>query len=260
MTANDPVSPPDADFYSQGWEQEWGTMRRLSPMARHTRRWIFKVMERAGSFDSVVDFGAGDGNLLQEVQRRFPKVALYGTDFAESSVARCRKRLPTAQVVQHDLRMEHNPFGKVLDLGICSEVIEHIDRHQEAVRHMGQWCRRLILTVPGGELDEMARNMGHLRHYDETGLCSLVTGEGLKVLYSRTWGWPLAYPWYARLRNRAGYDQVIGTYGPGKRLATYLLYALFFGNDLFSGGNKIFLLLESPACAADAGPIRNTGH
>jgi hypothetical protein len=115
------------------------------------------------------------------------------------------------------------------------------------VRNMSRWCRHLIITVPGGPMDQTAQRMGHLRHYDAERLRRLVDGAGMEVLCLRTWGFPLAYPLYARLRNRAGYEFVTGQYGYGKRALSRLLYMVFYMNDFFRGGNRLFLLARSPA-------------
>ncbi len=110
---------------------------------------------------------------------------------------------------------------------------------------MARWCRNLILTVPSGRLDENARRMGHLRHYREADLRGLAERAGMEVAYCRAWGFPFAYPIYARIRNRAGHEAVTGRYGWGRRLTAGALFGLFHLNDLFSGGNKIIMLARA---------------
>lgn len=232
----------EAGFYSEGWTDHWQDMRRYAPVGRHTRRWILKLLRRLPPPGSLCDFGAGDGALLAELARSHPQARLYGTDFSEAAVALCHRRLPQAVIRQHDLRAPSPPFGELLDVGICSEVIEHIDDHEAAIRTITQGCRHLVITVPSGPLDDISREIGHLRHYDVPTLTRLVEAAGHQVVVAKTWGAPLAYPWYASLRNRAGYATVTGRYGPGKQLVSHLLYGLFFLNDLFDGGNKLFML------------------
>ena len=240
-----PALAKDQGFYDGMYDHDWAAMKRFAPMARHTRRWIHKLLAQVERIESVADFGCGEGSLLQEIGQNHPQARLYGFDFSPVAASVSSQRLPQAKIVTHDIREPTNPFDEVVDVGISSEVLEHLEDDVAAIRNMACWCRYLIVTVPGGRLDEMARGIGHLRHYDATDLSRAMQQSGLKVLYARAWGFPFAYPWYARLRNAAGSEAVTGHYGPAKRLVAQSFYRLFFLNDLFSGGNKVFLLART---------------
>ncbi|WP_161598349.1 class I SAM-dependent methyltransferase [Pseudodesulfovibrio senegalensis] len=236
----------DNDFYSKSWANDWSDMKRYSPIGRHTRRLIRKSLARCGRIGSLGDFGCGDGSLLQELSIATPGVELFGCDYASASVEQSRKRLPNAHIVEHDVTRAESPFGRRVDVGVTSEVLEHIEDHEAALRNMGSWCKRLIVTVPGGALDETSREMGHLRHYTKDSLKELAERAGLQCEEIREWGFPFAYPWYARMRNRAGYGAVTGQYSAGKKLLCHALYSLFFLNDFFDSGNKLVMLCRNP--------------
>jgi SAM-dependent methyltransferase len=247
------TTPPDDRFYDAGWASDWTDLKRYSPMGRHTRRWIQRLLGQIPTPKHIADIGCGEGSLLAEVASHYPSAELLGCDFSTVSVEACRRRLPDGTFVVHDVHDPANPFGRVVDVAINSEVIEHVEDDRAAVANMASWCRHLILTVPSGELDDMSRQMGHLRHYDERSLTHVVEAAGLEVVECRTWGFPLAHPWYSRMRNRAGYSTVIGRYSTRKRLLTHALYGAFFLNDLFRGGNKLFLLARNPGLAGAVG-------
>ncbi len=240
------TSSQDDSFYDEGWANQWSDLKRYSPMGRHTRRWIHRLLENIPHPKTIADIGCGDGSLLAEISQQLQNIQLLGCDFSEVSIKKSTQRIPNGRFVVHDLRDPDNPFGEIVDVGINSEVIEHIDDDVGAVRNMASWCRHLIVTVPGGRLDDSARSMGHLRHYNESSLRQIVESAGLDVLSIRTWGFPFAYPFYARMRNRVGHGGVTGSYGPMKRLITHSLYGLFYLNDAFRGGNKLFLLARNP--------------
>lgn len=235
----------DNSFYDRAWTGHWFDMRRFSPVGRHTRRWVLKLLRMVDKPKSIADIGCGDGLLLMHIRRQYPAASLFGSDFSGASLAICRKRLPDSLFLMHDVLAGGNPFGQIMDVGISSEVIEHVADDLAALKNMAQVCRNLIITVPGGELNDTAKQMGHLRHYDSESLCNLVIRSGLQVVYCRSWGYPFAYPLYARVRNQAGYEVVTGRYGLVRRSVTHGLYFLFFLNDIFSGGNKIFLLARN---------------
>ena len=237
---------PDDSFYDAGWSNQWQDLKRYSPMGRHTRRWIARLVKQAPRPRSIADIGCGEGSLLAEITPSVPSASVFGCDFSAVSVELCQKRMPGGKFVVHDIREEKNPFGEVVDLAVCSEVIEHVDDDEKAVHNMASWTRHLVLTVPGGVLDDDARAMGHLRHYSKESLSRIVERAGMEILECREWGFPLAYPWYARLRNRAGTGVATGEYSLKKRLLTHALYAAFFANDFFDSGNKLFLLARAP--------------
>jgi len=215
-------------------------------MGRHTRRWILKLLKRVRSPSSIADIGCGDGSLLSEVSRVYPHAALYGVDSSGVAIDICQRRIPTGTFSVQDICHDQVHLGRSVDVAINSEVLEHVPDDEAALRHMAICCRYLIITVPGGLLDENAQEMGHLRHYDESSLKALVERVGLEVRYCRSWGFPFAYPLYALARNRARHGALIGQYGWGKRSLTHILCGLFYFNDLFVGGNKIFLLARNP--------------
>ena len=57
-------------FYDEGWENGWDDMKLYGPTARHTRRFIFKMMEGL-SFESLLDAGCGTGVLLEKIQSKY---------------------------------------------------------------------------------------------------------------------------------------------------------------------------------------------
>ena len=243
----------DAAFYDDGWPHEWADMKRYSPMARHTRRWIRKLLRQIPAPRSIADVGCGEGSLLAELGRLYPQARLFGADFSEVSVCTSRRRIPRGTFAVSDVRDPQPPFDEAVDVAVISEVLEHVDEDQKAIANLAKWCRHLIVTVPGGRLDELAERMGHLRHFDVPMLRERAERGGFDVLFCRAWGAPFAYPLYARLRNRAGYATVTASYGLAKRMVSHGLYALFYLNDFFPGGNKVFLLGRSRQLAGDGG-------
>nr|CRH06219.1 conserved protein of unknown function [Candidatus Magnetococcus massalia] len=234
------------EFYSEGWQDQFHDMRHYAPMARHTFRWALKLAAGLNGVERIADFGCGTGELLLRIKQLFPQAELQGCDFAEGGCQIAAKRLPHADFRTFDLRQSSQPFPQIADLGFCLEVIEHIDDDQQVLGNLSHWCKYLVLTVPAGELDQLAQEVGHLRHYSAEGLRRSLPKNGWEVVQCREWGFPFAYPWYSRLRNRAGTGVTMGQYSLQKRLLTHLLYLLFFLNDPFTqGGNKVFVLARS---------------
>jgi hypothetical protein len=103
----------------------------------------------------------------------------------------------------------------------------------------------------------MDRLVGHLRHFDGPELCEALAEHGCAVVRTRRWGFP-CHSLYKSLISAARPSRLytafsgVQRYGPGKRLFSHLLYALFLVNDLFPGGCQ--LLVHARPAARGYGP------
>ena len=233
---------PESSNYDKFWEEEWCDMKIYSPMAKHTRRWILKLLSRCGSFNSVCDVGCGEGSLLSQIKSLYSHISISGLDFSQSSVSRCIGQHPIGRFYIHDIQNPNSPFDTPADVTICSEVLEHVENDKLAIQNLVNWSKYLIVSVPGGELDKMAKDMGHLRHYSAETLESSFRKTALEIIETKEWGFPFAYPFYAKARNAAGYSTVTGSYSRSKKIFTSIISSVFYLNDFFNGGNKVFLL------------------
>lgn len=118
-------------------------------------------------FESVLDMGCGEGTLLRMIAERYPKVSLAGSELSATALRYCKEQLPRAHLFRLDIvRDEVQP--QTYDLIISVQVLEHLKDDLAALRNLWAMCRRYVLiSVPGGELDEHGRRMGHYRHYYE---------------------------------------------------------------------------------------------
>ena len=70
-----------------------------------------------------VDFGCSTGIYLKEVQNRCPNATTYGLEFSEDAV----QNAVCPNVIHHDLTQPIKLDRKSRTLGLCLEVLEHID-------------------------------------------------------------------------------------------------------------------------------------
>lgn len=238
----------DIEFYNRGWSDTgWNDMVKYSPVCRHTNRWIMKLINLLPERPrTIADLGCGNGKLLEYIGKKINNFQIFGSDISDRGLDQCRKKYPNGFFSYQDLTIVSNPFDpRVVDLGICSEVIEHLKDDKPALKSLALMCRYVIVTVPSGPLDEMAKGMGHYRHYTADELAKKLNDAGFDVLYKKTWGGPFSYPLYTYLRNKAGVQYVSGKYSPFKILLTNLLYVLFHLNDFFNFGDKVFILAKN---------------
>ena len=234
----------DESFYDREWTERWQDMKVHSPVARHTRRLIQKALEKL-SFDSLLDIGCGEGSLLSELGPLNDGASLVGMDFSAEALRLARPRIE-GDFYHVDIEKAH--LDKSFDVGVCSEVLEHLLDDEGALRNIACMCRYLIVTVPSGPLRASSRAMGHVRHYTKADLASKLKLAGYRVLQLRAWGFPLHDPLYACIRGSAPEGATTGRYGSLRKVLSKVLYGLFFLN-VFDRGHKLIAVCERQPAA-----------
>jgi SAM-dependent methyltransferase len=177
-------------FYDSFWEDAPDFVR-YNPGARHRRRLVLDLAARTRCA-SVLDVGCGDGTLLRFALRRLPSVESWaGADLSPRQVERNRVRMP--DIAFYVLDVGRAALERAFDVVICSEVIEHIEDHASAVRHLAAMVSpggRLIITCPTGRMYATERNFGHVHHPTASELSSHARAAGLRPISLTNWGWP----------------------------------------------------------------------
>lgn len=180
-------------------ERLWGSYslaNELNPAQRH--RWRLVVRELEGLRDQalVVDLGCGSGALLERIGRARPASRLVGIDVEPSALKLAKQRLPAAEFVRGDLDRDAGagePLRGQADAVVCSEVLEHLEAPESALRLAAVLLQpggRLVVTVPAGPMNEFDRSIGHRKHYRLDELTNLLMREGFTVVSAVTWGFP----------------------------------------------------------------------
>lgn len=143
-------------------------------------RFYDAVVERCFSLidppRTVIDVGCGSGELLARVAARAPLARLVGLDFASSAIERGKERVPGATFVVGDLYRA--PLQDTFDLVLCTEVLEHLARPDDAVAALVRLCNasgRIVITVPDGAHDTWE---GHVNFWTEIELRSFLERFG----------------------------------------------------------------------------------
>ncbi len=225
-------------------QTQWDDFFLYNPASRHRRRILFGLISRfAPQVRHALDVGCGDGRFLEELQGFF-NCRLSGIEIGVSSAPRrLRGRLERLYRIDIQEAAVEGPF----DLVACSEVLEHLPRHEAAARHLAAMCRGLLLVTVPARMRETDKPMGHLRAYTEQSLKSLLEGAGFETLACFRWGFPF-HQLYRSLLDILPGAAMTGfgksRYGLSQRLLCLLLYALFYlsvpglGEQLFYAGRK----------------------
>lgn len=131
--------------YSKAW------MEHIRKDEEYSAQVMADSVVRDLQFDSVLDFGSGPGNHINEIFKRKSSIkafAIDGTSFGEDFI--CDKAINFKQL---DFTLPFQSFDRV-DLVTCCEVVEHIDAKYESVlcdNISGCVGKYLVLTaaIPG---------------------------------------------------------------------------------------------------------------
>ncbi len=213
-----PATEDAQQFYDQVWFA-WRDMQRYAPAPRYLRRMVLREMSRL-SFNTVLDVGCGEGSLLQIVARAYPTATLGGSELSETALRFCRNTLPDAMFFKLDLERD-DVTGITYDVALCVQVLEHLKDDVTALKKLHALCRRaVVISVPGGKLDEHGRKNGHYRHYTKQDLVEKMTRVGFRVTKAFSCGWPvhsLVYRQLVRWLPRESVERVgLGAYSPAK--------------------------------------------
>jgi len=225
----------------------WDQAHRYTPAPRHRRRILRRMIARLDGVEDVLDAGCGQPFLIDDVVKRLGKRG-YGCDISDHVMTASRGTFAGEDFKAFDLAREAWPGGRQFDLVVCSEALEHILGWEAALRNVVAMARRyVIITVPCGKLRPVDELMGHHRHYRGLEVVAALRGEGCEPLLVRRWGFPV-HTAYRVAVDRLGSDKVYESFAEGRpyttvqKLASHVLYALFFPNDLFRSGEQLYVL------------------
>ena len=227
-----------SEFYNEAWYR-WDDMKVYGPTARHTRRFIFSLIEGL-SFKSVLDAGCGTGILLQQILKKYPQSQLTGSEYSPQGLEFAKKRLPQGEFQVLDLSKE--TLSQKFDLITCIDVLEHIPDDHAALKNLLAMTKgHMILSVPIGPLFQAeVERMGHVHGYSRTELERKIQQAGFEIVKVIQWGFPF-YNLHRRFANRMPAETSTGSFSARKKLIANLLYALFFLN-LSYGGERYYAL------------------
>jgi SAM-dependent methyltransferase len=189
----DAIMPDGLPISRDDWEAHWSHYAESAaenPAQRMRHDIIARLLcedDGSGAVIRLFDFGSGQGDLALKLGSLLPQAELVGAELSESGVAIAQRKVPRATFLVADI---FNPpqalqkFAGWATHAICSEVLEHVDDPVSFLRHAAEYLdggARLIITVPGGPMSAFDRHIGHRRHFDRSGICSILEEAGYSV-------------------------------------------------------------------------------
>jgi SAM-dependent methyltransferase len=132
----------------------------------------------------VIDVGAGNGALLEEMARAGVASSLSGLEISASGLERIRSRARLHLDALQQFDGYTIPFGdNEFDTALSVHVVEHVEHERLLLKEMGRIARRLYIEVPleGGLRGRINRKFGHINYYVPKTFLNLVETSGLRV-------------------------------------------------------------------------------
>jgi SAM-dependent methyltransferase len=155
----------------------------------------------------ILEVGCSTGFMLRAIRDAFPKALTLGSDYVAGPLEALGAALPGVPLFQFDLRACPLPATS-LDALVALNVLEHIDRDEDALREIVRLLKPggvAVIEVPAGPglYDGYDRQLLHRRRYSLTELAGKAERAGLTVASRSHLGFFL-YPafWAVKKKNR----------------------------------------------------------
>lgn len=245
------------DYNRATYDRIWSQMSdfiRYNPGARHRRRYTFELLARC-HFDSLLDVGCGNAELLRLIDEQWPGKKLAGADLSAAVVEQNRKTLPSMEFFTANIESDGLPVDRTFDVVVATEVIEHLDDPEAAIKRLAHAITpggHLLITCPTGKVWPTERHFGHVRHPRDADLVMWARRAGLDVEEVWSWGFPTyaLTKWAANIRPEAALEAFAGEkpYGLAQIAVSTALFVANFANLRSSPlGVQLFALFRKPA-------------
>ncbi len=169
------------DYYSHS-ETEW---RELC--AKRKAENIIDLCS-GKKFARVVEIGAGEGSILQNLANNDFSEGLYALEISESGIENIRKRnIPQMKdVVLFDGYNSTYP-DCFFDLAILSHVVEHVEHPRILLYEARRIAKKVFVEVPlednfSLKADFVFDRVGHINHYNPKTIRFLMQSSGFEII------------------------------------------------------------------------------
>jgi len=201
-----------SEFVEGNYEDKYNSKNPISRLLMNN--FLKSVTELLKTTDlktisSIAEVGVGEGELLKNIIKIFPKAKYSATDLSKRKVKEAENNLKknminfSVQNAEKLLKYRDNEF----DLVICCEVLEHVKNYKKALKELRRISNKyILLSVPnepvwrvlnmarGKYLSEFGNTPGHINHWNIISFEKLVKSEKFLIIDKK-----YPFPWQMML-------------------------------------------------------------
>jgi len=139
----------DKNPNSVAWMDNHYSRAKFSPENERLNAWMFPLLEKyIPKEGTVLEVGCGCGRTLDWIYQKNPNLKLIGTDVSNVAIQKGAEYYKHIEFICEDAEFAEH---KDIDLVICSQTLEHVDRPSEVMINMQSWLKDkgvLFITIP----------------------------------------------------------------------------------------------------------------
>lgn len=156
---------------------------------------LFSVLKDL-QIDTVLDVGCGEGFTLSKLKENKIGKKYEGIDASREAIYIGKKQYPELNLKEGNIyKLDYKDNS--LDLVICTEVLEHLENPEKALRELLRVSKKyLIISVPNEPFfylfnyTQWGKDIGHINKWTSRGFTKLVKRQKVKILKIHT-----PFPW-----------------------------------------------------------------
>ena len=206
------VVQPEGNYY----DKYHSTNPIVKWMMKGFKNDISELMKVAGKkFCQICETGCGEGEISSFIKEMYQNAEIDAFDISERVIAEASERIPginfyigniyTMEVRKPGENEKHILNKGRYDLVICSEVLKHLERPEQALKNIKELCNEngfILLSVPkepiwricnmarGKYWKDFGNTPGHIQHWTKRDFCRMVVNNGMKIISVKT-----PFPW-----------------------------------------------------------------
>lgn len=178
---------------NENWDEIWNSLSdgmQNNPARKIRQDAILKRL----TGEPILDFGAGDGDLVIRIKKM--GIDVIGLEKSQAGVARANLKAnelgygPLLFQLDDFVLPEQTRYRSI----IVSEVLEHLDDPKPLLNSICKFLAsegRVVITVPAGPVSQFDRYIGHYRHYSKESLRTEIENGGLEIVSIHQIGFPI---------------------------------------------------------------------
>lgn len=157
---------------------------------------VFKLVKPL-KVESILDVGCGEGITLDKFEKQGIGNKLYGIDYSDDALKIGKKVYPHLSLSKGDI-YDIKEKNSTYDLVMATEVLEHLDNPQKALKELIRVSKKyVLLSVPnepffiganflrGKYLKNFGNHPEHINHWTFVGFERFLKRSGLKIIKAR---------------------------------------------------------------------------